>query len=77
MKIIHLPGAPTEASTSLDPNHRMALGPVSFTCTSCGEHTQVDFHRMVFRSLEFWCLGCGTPFRVVNPAFSGCGKKIQ
>lgn len=73
MKVIHFPGNDAVAVTGVtnpDPNTHLALSPVSFTCSSCGENTSAEFHNMVFRSLEFYCLSCGHPFRVVNPAFS-------
>jgi predicted RNA-binding Zn-ribbon protein involved in translation (DUF1610 family) len=64
-------------NTSLDPNMRLSVGPVAFTCTNCGEDAKVDFHKMVFRSLEFYCLGCGHPYRITNPAFSGIGTRSK
>jgi len=72
MTIIRFPGGAPQlpTCTSPDPNLRLALGEVVFTCTSCGQTTQADFRNMVFRSLEFYCLTCGAPFRVVNPAFN-------
>lgn len=76
MKIVRFPGStnlPTNAV--LDPNRRLSIGPVAFTCTACGEINTANFTNMVFRSLEFYCLGCGSPFRIVNPAFGGCRSK--
>jgi len=77
MTIIRFPGGAQQlpALTSPDPHLRLALGAVTFTCTSCGENTQADFRNMVFRSLEFYCLACGVPFRVVNPAFNAPREK--
>jgi transcription elongation factor Elf1 len=76
MKIIRFPGGhPLPARTNADPSMRLSIGPVTFTCTSCGEETSADFRNMVFRSLEFYCLACGSPFRITNPAFSACAKK--
>lgn len=77
MTIIRFPGGAQQlpTRTSADPNLRLALGPLAFTCTSCGETTQADFRNMVFRTLEFYCLSCGAPFRVVNPAFDAARKK--
>ncbi len=73
MKVIHFPGDGHPAGTDPDPNHRLSIGPVTFTCTSCGEGATADFRNMVFRTLEFYCLSCGSPFRITNPAFSGIG----
>lgn len=72
MKLIRIPGGASEVggTTNPDPNVRLSLGPVTFTCTACGEKTSADFHHMLFRSLEFYCLSCGSPYRIVNPAFS-------
>lgn len=77
MTIIRFPGGAQQlpATTNPDPNLRLSVGPVAFTCTSCGETTRADFCNMVFRSLEFYCLTCGSPFRVVNPAFGLRSKK--
>jgi predicted RNA-binding Zn-ribbon protein involved in translation (DUF1610 family) len=76
MKIIRFPGhTKLDVSTSTDPKLRLSVGPVSFTCTSCGEETSANFHNMVFRTLEFYCLACGSPFRLTNPAFGTCSKK--
>ena len=71
MKLIRIPGGASEVNgtTTTDPSARLALTPVTFTCTSCGEVAVADFTHMVFRSLEFYCLSCGTPYRVTNPAF--------
>jgi predicted RNA-binding Zn-ribbon protein involved in translation (DUF1610 family) len=69
MKLHRFAGGEVNGTTSSDPNVKLALGPVTFTCTSCGEQAVADFHHMVFRSLEFYCLSCGTPYRVTNPAF--------
>ena len=79
MQIIQFPGTPTlmSGNTSLDPQLRLSIGPVAFTCTSCGEQAVVDFRHMVFRSLEFYCLGCGVPHRISNPAFSGLGTRLK
>ena len=73
MKLIQFPGAPipVAANTTLDPNTKLAVGPVAFTCTSCGEQTGIEFHQMVFRTVECYCLGCGSLFRLTNPAFAG------
>ena len=77
MTIIRFPGSPQRlpARTNPDPNVRLAVGPVSFTCTSCGKLASADFRNMVFRSLEFYCVACGTPHRMVNPAFGAHSKK--
>lgn len=71
MTIIRFPGGANQlpAATSLDPNLRLSVGPVTFTCTCCGATTRAEFHSMVFRTLEFYCIGCGSPFRITNPAF--------
>jgi predicted RNA-binding Zn-ribbon protein involved in translation (DUF1610 family) len=76
MKLIPFPGAPVRvaADTTLDPNLKLSVGPVAFTCTNCGEQTTVEFHKMVFRSMEFYCLGCGSLYRITNPAFSRSKK---
>jgi hypothetical protein len=72
MRIYRFPGPADMATESiLDPNQRLAVGPVSFTCTACNVTNTADFSNMVFRSLDFYCLNCGSPFRMVNPAFSG------
>lgn len=73
MKLIQFPGTPirVSAETSLDPNQKLAVGPVAFTCASCGEQTHADFKGMVFRTMEFFCLGCGSLYRLTNPAFGG------
>ena len=77
MTIIRFPGGANElpACTNPDPNLRLSVGPVAFTCTSCGETTGADFRGMVFRSLEFYCLACGCPYRITNPAFGYRSKK--
>lgn len=77
MTIIRFPGGDRKlpAKTDPDPSLRLAVGPVGFTCTSCGESASAEFHNMVFRSLEFYCLSCGSPFRITNPAFSGTRSK--
>jgi hypothetical protein len=78
MTIIRFPGSPSRlpsGDTDPDPNHHLSIGPVSFTCTSCGQNTSADFHNMVFRSLEFYCLSCGHAFRLTNPAFTFQTKK--
>jgi len=71
MTIIRFPGGAQRlpANTDDDPNLRLSVGPVRFTCTSCGDETVAEFRNMVFRSLEFYCLTCGTPFKIRNPAF--------
>lgn len=76
MKIIHFPGgAPhVDATINSDPNLRLAVGPMAFSCTICGETTSANFTNMVFRSLEFYCLSCGSPHRVTNPAFAARRK---
>jgi hypothetical protein len=75
MTIIRFPGSPEICGTTdPDPNHRLAVGQVSFTCTSCDNTTSVDFHNMIFRSLEFYCGTCGNPYRIVNPAFVNITK---
>jgi hypothetical protein len=53
-----------------NPHHKLSVGPVSFTCTSCYEISHVDFKGMVFRTMEFYCMSCGNPYRVSNPAFT-------
>ncbi len=70
MKLIRFPGGTKQVtgSTDPDPNLKLAVGPVSFTCTSCDESATVHFHNMVFRSLEFYCLSCGSPPTGLDPA---------
>jgi hypothetical protein len=71
MKLIHFTsGITINGSTDPDPNLKLSLGKVNFTCTSCNDKATVNFDNMLFRSLEFYCLSCGTPFKIVNPAFN-------
>lgn len=77
MNIIKFPGStkkvPT-AQTSTEPVSKMIVGPLSFTCTSCGETCKADFKKMIFKTLDFHCAGCGTFFKITNPAFTTGAK---
>ncbi len=77
MEIIRFPGGDNKAkgNTSTDPNDRMIVGPMSFTCTTCGDTCHADFKGIVFRCLDFHCSGCGTFFKITNPAFSTGRRK--
>lgn len=72
MKIIRIP---QKAETGPDPNHKLYIGPVGFTCPSCGSHGEVNFTKLLFRSLDFYCGGCGNYFKITNPAFGHPPKK--
>jgi hypothetical protein len=71
MKLIRFPkGKPDRRETTSSVDARMAVGSVTFTCTTCTSTTNVDFHGMIFRYLSFYCTRCGSPHRMTNPAFA-------
>lgn len=71
-KIIRFPGAGYKLTGKpvADPATKLAVGPLSFFCSGCGEHCHADFKRMIFRTVEFYCAGCGSFVKLTNPAFA-------
>jgi hypothetical protein len=57
-------------SVKVDPQNKLFMGPVCFTCPSCYRETRADLTNMVFRSIDFYCGGCGTFYKLTNPAFT-------
>ena len=73
MKIIRIPQKSPE--TAPDPNHKLHVGPVGFTCPSCKSYGEISFSKIVFRSLDFYCSGCGSYYKMTNPAFGQTPKR--
>lgn len=74
MEIIRLP-LKNKVDTVPDVNHRLFVGPIGFTCPSCGTRSEVNFSKMVFRSVDFYCGSCGHYYKLTNPAFGHTPKK--
>jgi hypothetical protein len=78
-KIIRFPGASYKLTgkPAVDPASKLAVGPISFFCTSCGETCHADFKRMIFKTVEFFCAGCGTSVKLTNPAFAAAPPRLK
>lgn len=75
MKIIRIPPNKPAVSAKDAPSQRLHVGPVAFTCTSCGNRTEAQCSGMVFRTIEFYCSNCGAFYRVTNPAFGDTPRR--
>lgn len=81
MEVIKFPGAATTTkrlkkkglkhTVHENPHdHPLIIGPMTLSCTNCGNKASIEVKDMIFRTLEYYCTSCGTKHRITNPAFA-------